>query len=272
METNQSTTGDLSDKKFHAKVDHSGTDPNRYADYYSAEEAEQLNTKNNPAKTKSLIPGIDANVSQIERIAMIAAGSFLLYKAFSGKRKSVLQGIAGGTMLARGISGYCPVYNAVTKIDKLKSSNVNIRTTISIDKPVDEVYDFWRKLENMPKFMKHIESVKEINKTTSEWKATGPAGIGSISWKANILMEERGKQLSWHSLPDSTIDNAGKILFRDNGNNGTELDITISYHAPLGIAGEAAAKFLNPYFEKMVLADIESLKSYLETGQQSINA
>jgi len=271
METKQNTTGDLSDKKFHSKLDSSGTDPNRYGDYYSVEEAEQLSAKNNPEKTKSLIPGIDANVSTVERIVMIAAGSYLLYKALSGKHKSITQGIAGGTMLARGISGYCPAYNLINNSDKLKSSNVNIRTSITIDRPVSEVYDFWRNLENMPKFMKHIASVKEINKTTSEWKASGPAGIGSISWKANILMDERGKQLSWHSLPESTIDNAGKVLFNNNGNNGTDLDITISYHAPLGVAGEAAAKFLNPYFEKMVLADIESLKAYLETGEQTQN-
>lgn len=269
METNQNTTGDLSDKKFHSKLDTSGTDPNRYGDYYSVEDAEKLNAKNNPQKCKSLIPGMDANVSKLERIIMITAGSYLLYKAFSGKRKSIGRGIAGGAMLARGISGYCPVYDAAHKSNQFKGSNVTIHTSITIDKPVMEVYDFWRNLENMPKFMKHIESVKEINKTTSEWKASGPAGIGSISWKANILMDERGKQLSWHSLPDSTIDNAGKITFSDNGNNGTDLEITISYHAPLGVAGEAAAKLLNPYFEKMVLADIESLKSYLETDQQS---
>jgi len=268
METNQNATDDLSDKKFHSKLDSSGTDPNRYGDYYSIEDAEKLNARNNPQQCKSLIPGLNANVSTLERIVMITAGSYLLYKAFSGKHKSVGSGIAGGAMLARGISGYCPVYDAARKSNKFKSSNVNIRTSITIDKPVMEVYDFWRNLENMPRFMKHIESVKEINKTTSEWKASGPAGIGSISWNANILMDERGKQLSWHSLPDSTIDNAGKVSFTDNGNGGTDLDITISYHAPLGVAGEAAAKLLNPYFEKIVLADIESLKSYLETGQQ----
>ncbi len=112
--------------------------------------------------------------------------------------------------------------------------------------------------------MKHLESVNEVNRITSEWKAKGPGGIGHISWKANILMDEKDKMLSWHSLPESTIDNAGKVYFRDRGNNSTEVDVTISYHAPLGIAGEAAARILNPLFAKMVESDIESLKSYLE--------
>lgn len=255
---------DTSEKRNFSKRDTSGTDPNRYANF-SVEEAEKAMQQ--PHHCNSLIPGVQANVSTIERILMVAAGGYLLYNGLSRKNKSVAQSIAGTTMLARGISGYCPVYDAVGKGGRMKSTNVNIRTTVNIDKPVNEVYDFWRNLENLPKFMQHLESVVEKDKITSHWTATGPGGIGKISWDAHILMDERGKMLSWHSLPDSTIDNAGKILFKENGSGGTELDVTISYHAPLGIAGEAAAKLLNPFFERMVKSDIQSLKTYMEIGK-----
>src|SRR5690606_22978029 len=97
------------------------------------------------------------------------------------------------------------------------------------------------------------------------------AGIGQVSWKAQILMDEPGEMLSWCSLPGSTIDNAGKIVFKEVGYNQTEIDVTISYHAPLGVAGEAAAKLLNPMFEKMVVSDIESLKVYLEKEEPSMS-
>ncbi len=197
METIQKN-GKSEDKRVHSKLDTSGTDPNRYATYYSPEDAAALS---NPEKKKNIIPGIEPNVGMLERIVMITAGSYLLYKALSGKNKNVTKGIAGGTMLARGISGYCPIYDYTEKSGLLKSSNVNIRTTININRPVSEVYAFWRKLENLPKFMKHLESVTELDALTSEWKAKGPAGIGSVTWKAEILMEEKDKMLSWHSLP-----------------------------------------------------------------------
>jgi len=265
----QQSSGEVLAKKIHSKIDHSGTDPNRYGGYYSQQEAERLNSIRKNESKNSLIPGLEENVGFFERILMVAAGSYLMYNALSGKKKKVAQSIAAGGMLARGISGYCPVYDMTSNQGgKLKSSNINIRTSITIDKPVDEVYAFWRKLENLPKFMKHLESVQETDKVTSEWKAKGPAGIGSLTWKAQILMDEKNKMLSWHSLPESKIDNAGKIRFNDLGGS-TELDITISYHAPLGVAGETAAKWLNPLFEKMVKNDIESLKSYLETGDAS---
>lgn len=250
-----------------SKRDASGTDPNRYATY-SEEDCNKIINQDCPQE--SIIPGFKVNVSTLERILMVAGGSYLLYRGLSGKNKSAAQSIAGTTMLARGITGYCPMYDAAKNSNFMKSSNVNIRTSVQINLPVHEVYDFWRNLENLPRFMKHLESVEEKSSVTSHWTAKGPAGIGSISWDANILMDEPGQMLSWHSLPGSTINNAGKVLFKENGMGGTELDVTISYHAPLGVAGETAAKWLNPYFEKMVKDDIQSLKAFLETGQQLI--
>jgi len=207
---------------------------------------------------------LKTNVSTLERILMITSGGYLLYKGLSKNDKSITQIGSGGAMLLRGISGYCPVYDAVDHLKNDKSSNVNIRVSSIIDKPVNEVYTFWRDFENLPKFMSHIESVKPLSFTTSQWTANGPAGVGKISWNAEIVKDEQDRLISWNSLPDSSIKNAGKVVFRPSG-NGTEIIVTISYHAPLGIAGESAAKLLNPYFEKLVKDDIMNLKTYLES-------
>ncbi|WP_264538201.1 SRPBCC family protein [Flavobacterium sp. N1736] len=204
------------------------------------------------------------NVSALERILMVTSGGYLLYKGLSKNDKSIAKIGSGGAMLLRGLSGYCPVYDAVDHLKNDKASNVNIRVNSIINKPIDEVYNFWRDFENLPKFMSHIESVKPISYTTSKWTAKGPAGIGKLSWKAEIIKDEKNRLISWNSLPDSSVKNAGKVVFRPSG-NGTEIIVTISYHAPLGIAGESAAKLLNPYFEKLVKDDIINFKSYLES-------
>ncbi|RZJ51433.1 MAG: DUF2892 domain-containing protein [Flavobacterium sp.] len=212
------------------------------------------------------LPKIKNNVSSLERILMIASGSYLLYKGLSEQQKSIPKITSAGAMLARGITGYCPVYDAIDHIKNDKAQNVNIRVKSMINRPVEEVYAFWRNLENLPKFMNHLQSVKTVNSTLSDWTAKGPAGIGSLSWTSEIVKEEENKILSWQSLPNASIKNVGKVLFNRYGNQ-TEIDAIISYHAPLGIAGEAAAKLLNPFFEKMVNDDISNLKSYLESVQ-----
>ncbi|MFV8270951.1 SRPBCC family protein [Flavobacterium sp. GT2N3] len=204
------------------------------------------------------------NVSTLERIVMITSGAYLLYREVSKENKSIGVICAGGAMLMRGISGYCPLYDAVDHLKNDKASNINIRLSSLINKPISEVYSFWRDLENLPKFMTHLESVEPITYTTSKWTAKGPAGIGQLSWTAEIVNDEKDSVISWNSLPDSTIKNAGKVIFKPIGNT-TEIDVTISYHAPLGIAGESAAKLLNPYFEKLVQADIMNFKTYLES-------
>lgn len=204
------------------------------------------------------------NVSTLERILMITSGSYLLYKGLTQENKSIAKIGSGGAMLARGISGYCPVYSAVDHLKNDKPSNVNIRTNAVINKPISEVYAFWRNLENLPKFMNHLESVKTISETKSEWTAKGPAGIGTLTWNAEIIKDQKEKLLSWQSLPDATIKNFGKVLFKAQGNK-TEIEVTISYRAPLGLAGERAAKLLNPYFEKVVNDDIKNLQVYLES-------
>ncbi len=252
-------------KRNFSKIDKSGTDPNRYASVSNVDEAKSfLGDKRNKF-------GYTTNVSTVERIAMIAAGSYLMYKALSGKNKSIPQGIAGGTMLARGISGYCPIYDAVGKNPKLSGKNVTINTKVVVDKSAEQAYNEWRDLSNLPNFMKHLSKVEEIDHLRSQWTAKGPAGIGHLSWKAEILMQEPGKVLSWHSLPDSTIDNAGKVTFNEIGNGQTEIEVTISYHAPLGIAGEAAAKLLNPLFENMITQDVQDFKHNLDTTKAALN-
>lgn len=207
------------------------------------------------------------NVSTIERLIMVGSGAYILYNALNQKNKSLTQSSVGGAMLLRGLSGYCPVYDAVDHLKNDKAQNINIRVNSVINKPLSEVYAFWRNLENLPKFMNHLDSVKPINSTISEWTAKGPAGIGRLSWKAEILKDEKEKLLSWHSLSESSIENSGKVIFKSKG-KATEIDVAISYHAPLGIAGESAAKLLNPYFEKIVKDDILNLKEYLESGHQ----
>lgn len=236
-----------------SRIDQSGTDPNRYDKYYSEQEALDLSKEQTQ---------FAPNVSNLERLLTVAAGSFLLYRALSGKKKNIAQGITGGTLLARGLSGYCPMYDMAGKHGK----NVVIRSSVVVNKPVAEVYAFWRKLDNLPLFMKHLESVSEHDRQRSQWRAKALGGLIHPTWEAEILMDEPSKLLSWHSLPGSSIDNNGKIVFRDLGGK-TQLDIMLSYHAPFGKAGEKAAGLFTPLFERMVQEDVDGFKDYIESNQ-----
>lgn len=215
------------------------------------------------------LPVIDKNISGLERAVSILGGAYLLYHGLR-KKHSLLETIAGGFMIARGATGFCPASHygstLMHRAEKPRDSNINIHARLIVKRPMEEVYTFWRHLGNLPLFMEHLESVTVLSEVRSEWKAKLPAGLGTVTWEAEIVKEEPYRFIGWQSLPGSTVKNAGKVTFKDAGELGTLVHIVFSYHAPLGAAGEEIGKLLNPYFEKMVRKDVMGFKRFMETG------
>lgn len=211
------------------------------------------------------------NVSVPERLLSVAGGATLLYDIITKRKTNFLQTMAGSYLILRGVTGFCIAYDQLGKREvDYRTPNVNIRTSLIVNRPRDQVYAFWRRLQNLPLFMKHLQNVTVLDEKLSEWTAVLIGDVGSISWTSEIVKDDPGALLSWHSVPESSIENAGKITFEDAGLTGTRVDIVISYHAPLGILGEKAARLLNPMFEKMVRDDVNSFKEYIETAELPI--
>lgn len=219
--------------------------------------------------------GSTLNVGQTERMISVGLGAFLLssglHNLTSHPLKGLIRTVLGGALLYRGSTGHCPVYASMGKTkDVGHTPAINIRTGLIVNKPKQEVYDFWRKLENLPLFMKHLAVVTEIDSKHSHWEAEIPGGIGKVKWNAEIVKEVEGSLISWQSIPNSMVNNAGKVSFREAlGGEGTELDVVITYHAPAGEIGAGIAKTLNPVLEKMVRQDIMNFKEYIETKHVS---
>jgi uncharacterized membrane protein len=213
--------------------------------------------------------GAMQNVSNFERGLSIGVGALLVYSAIKNFRKTpfraVLRAGLGAAMVVRGASGNCPVYTSM-HVDGTKSSTVNMQTTFVVNRKRDDVYAAWRNLSQLPRFMKHLKTVTETSSTRSHWEARIPESSPvSIKWDAEIVKDEPGTMLSWRSLPGSTIDNAGKVEFRDAlGHEGTEIKVTIVYRPPAGNLGTGVAKLLNPVFKRMVKEDVLNFKQYIE--------
>lgn len=217
----------------------------------------------------------EVNVSQNERILSAAVGAFLLSSGLNHLLKNPVSALVktalGGYLVYRGASGHCPVYSSMGKTRGVAHTPaINIRTSLIVNKPKDEVYAFWRKLENLPLFMKHLATVTEIDQKHSHWEANIPGNIGRIKWNAEIVKEEAGHLIGWQSIPNATINNAGKVTFQEALNGqGTELEVVISYHPPAGELGSGLMKVFNPVFEKMIRQDVMNFKEYIETKHKS---
>ncbi|HSP82766.1 MAG TPA: SRPBCC family protein [Gillisia sp.] len=172
--------------------------------------------------------------------------------------------VAGGALLYKGAkaltgSGKGRAYD--------KKAIVDINTTLKVRRPKEELYAYWRNLENLPNFMSHIEDVRELSDKKSEWTAEVPGGLGTIEWEAEIIWEQKDHSIAWRSLPDSEIENSGEVRFQDAGNGkSTIVEARISYRPPAGQAGGLAAKLLNPAFKKVIENDLKEFKKVMEDG------
>lgn len=212
------------------------------------------------------------NVGEDERVpSMVGGGLLALYGLSRRSPGGILLAGLGGYLLYRGIAGHDPVFQRIG-IDRSEADSqpapVVITETLTINKPSEDLYAFWRDFEHLPQFMKHIESVRHLDEKTSMWEVRIPKSTRSIQWRAEVTEEKPGEYIQWRSLDRSDIYNAGEVRFRQlSHGRGTELQVRIEYRPPAARAGVAVAGILNPVFSLLVKEDIRRFKNLMETGE-----
>jgi len=207
----------------------------------------------------------EEGIGEGQRVLSAIGGSLLVYYVTKKHKADSLLLLGGAYLLYRALSGHCPITKAwkTSHHRDHTPSNVNVRTHVVVGKPREEVYAFWRSLENWPLFMRHIGNVDELDNTTSAWTMKMPGGE-DLRWEARIVKEEKNAELSFASVPGAPIMTTGKINFAATPGNGTRIDVLLSYRTPFGPIGEKLSRLLTPAFREKVEADIHNFKHYME--------
>jgi len=138
---------------------------------------------------------------------------------------------------------------------------------VTILRGQEDLYRFWRRLENLPFFARHLISVKELSPTQSHWVAKSPAGT-TAEWDATIVKETPNEYIAWESCPGSEIDNAGSVRFRPApAGQGTEVMVTLEYIPPVGALGALIARLYGEEPDIQVEEDLSRFKAFMETGE-----
>ena len=138
---------------------------------------------------------------------------------------------------------------------------------ITINRPPDAVYRFWRQLENLPRFMSHLESVHVSGETQSHWVARAPIG-GTVEWDAEITLDRPGEVIAWRSLPGADVEHSGSVHFeRAPGDRGTEVKVAMVYNPPGGLVGIGFAKLSGEEPGEQIKGDLRRFKQVMEAGE-----
>lgn len=147
------------------------------------------------------------------------------------------------------------------------SGIIRTKRSITVNRPVEEVYDFWRSLENLPRFMRHLESVTVTGDGRSHWVAKAPAGQ-SVEWDAETTEDRPNELISWRSLPGSDVYNAGTVRFMAApGDRGTEVRVELEYDPPFGKLASKVAMLFREEPGQQVHDDLRHLKQVMEVGE-----
>ena len=215
---------------------------------------------------------LDVNVTQPERIGSVAAGAgLLLYGASQKSFGGILLALLGGAFIHRGVTGHCSVYEKLgvnsrqlnDEVGVPGNKGIKVNRTITVDRAPQDVYRFWRNLENLPKFMEHVQSVREIDERRSHWIVKGPVGT-EVEWTAQIVTDRENSLISWESLPGAEVQNAGSVRF-EPVNNGlsTEVKVSLQYQPPAGVVGAAVAKLFGEAPDQQLDEDLQRFKDLL---------
>lgn len=190
-------------------------------------------------------PGLSANVGNIERIVTLAAGAALLGFAWRNRSKGL--GLTSAGLIARGATGFCPAYAALgvdhsdTRHALSGAKGVHVRESITVNASPEELYNFWRRLEQLPSVMPHLESVEQLDFKLSRWTAK-TFGQMPVTWNAEIINEVPFETIGWKTLPGESIQHAGSVVFKPvaGRENVTDVRVHLQYSPP---GGKAAAWF-----------------------------
>lgn len=150
-----------------------------------------------------------------------------------------------------------------------EEGRIRIAQSIIVGSRPEEVYGFWRRFENLPRFMSHLESVQQTGDRQTHWKTRGPAGT-SVEWDAETTADEPNRRISWRSLPGSTVDNSGTVWFeRATGDRGTLIRVELEYRPPFGKVGSVVASLFRENPKQQMYDDLRALKQILEVGEKA---
>jgi uncharacterized membrane protein len=195
------------------------------------------------------------------RVAAMLGGGAL---AAQGLRHRSLAGAAlaalGLALTARGVTNQ-PVQRLAGMARGRRA--INLQKTIHIAAPPDLLYDLWADSASFPRFMSHVEEVRDLGGGRTHWVVTGPAG-SRLEWDAVVTQAIRPEILSWRTEPGSVVQHAGTVQFEPY-DNGTRLSVKMTYNAA-GALGHAVATLFGHSPKQQMDDDLMRVKALVEQG------
>ena len=204
--------------------------------------------------------------SDAERWASVIGGSAMVLLGLQQRSlRGVLTALAGGSLAYHGFQGEKSLPDVVGEAVGLNKV-IRVERTVTINKPAEELYNYWHDFAKLPTFMKHIQSITVMDLRRSHWVAKAPMGQ-SIEWDADLIDDRPNELIAWASIEGADVDHSGFVRFKPVGDRGTEVKVVTEYNPPGGILGSALAKLFGEEPEQQIGDELNRFKQLMEAGE-----
>lgn len=154
------------------------------------------------------------------------------------------------------------------------NQRVKVGKTLTINKPVEELYRFWRNFDNLPRFIKHLKQVRVHDEKRSHWISKGFLNE-SVEWDVVITEDRENELIAWTSVEGAAIETSGRVHFKPApGDRGTEVKAIREFTPPGGAIGAALAKPVTDIAklfgedpELQIKEDLRGFRMLMEAGE-----
>ena len=150
--------------------------------------------------------------------------------------------------------------------EDLQAGYVEVARAITVNCPPDACYARWRRFEDLPRFMQHLESVTTVRPGVTHWVAKAPFGT-RMEWDAEVTSDQPGQLLAWRSVDESDVEQHGVVRFGPGPRGGSIVRVEMRYRPPAGRVGAAVAKMFGDEPTQAVMEDLRRFKRLMETGE-----
>lgn len=214
------------------------------------------------------------NVGAVERVTSVVAGGALLTLGL-GRRSlgGAAWALSGGSLLHRGFTGYCQLYNALGLNTSKQAAPAawtgpaKLHASLTLQKPAEELYRAWRDAGVLSQVMGEVAEVTQAGPDLQHWKVRGTAGL-RLEWDSRLIDERPGELLRWEATEDADLPNRGSVHFRPApGDWGTEVTLHFEFDPPGGVLGDIVLKLLGDVPSKLAFKTLRRFKSLMEAGE-----
>jgi uncharacterized membrane protein/gas vesicle protein len=204
-----------------------------------------------------------ANWSPAMRLLAGIGGASLLGMGAARRRPFGLAALAAGSALLLRAARNEPFRETRRQVMR---GRIEVRKTITVNAPIEEVFETMSRYENFPQFMRNVRSVERRSDDISHWQVVGPAGV-TVEWDSQTTRHEPNRLIAWRSLPGSTVEHEGSISFEPVEGRATRVTVEMRYRPPAGAIGHAGARLFGADAQTELDEDLLRLKTTLETGK-----